>query len=104
MTGGSKMRGATVLLGLLLLSAGCWASESSEVTTAPRALPPTLADIVVLSDAAMARETGTSLRPPTIGHESTGHPTVLLWDELKTAPQVTPGQEGSTTVTIGVGR
>ena len=88
---------------LAFYSNACLAAGSDGVG-APRAIPATLADVVVLSNSAMARETGTSLRPATINHDSGDRPTILLWDELKASPQLSSGVGGSANVTVTVGK
>jgi hypothetical protein len=50
-----------------------------------------LASSNVLSEAAMARQSGTGLRPPAIiTREPSAAPRVLLWDELRIGPLMAP--------------
>lgn len=72
----------------------------------PRAaeLPALLASSNVLSEAAMARQTGSGLRPPAIiGNEPSAAPRVLLWDELRIGPLLAPPSNGVVTGG-GIGR
>jgi len=56
-----------------------------------------LASSDALSDAAMAQQSGTRLRPPDVApNEQIGAPRVLLWDELK-IPPMAPITSGMTT-------
>jgi hypothetical protein len=56
-----------------------------------------LASSDALSDAAMAQQSGTGLRPSTAApNEQIGAPRVLLWDELK-LPPMAPITSGMTT-------
>jgi hypothetical protein len=59
----------------------------------PAGLPELLASVTILSDAAMANEKGTGLHAPTILDDPTGHQKVMLWDELKTVPQLAPATD-----------
>ena len=53
-------------------------------------LRATLASVVLLSDAAMAKQKGTSLPASSVGQEAARPPTILLWDELRTGPLIAP--------------
>lgn len=89
-------------LGICVLSANCRAAGPSGPTRVPE-IPAMLASSNVLSEAAMARQTGTGLRPPAIiTNEPTGSPRVLLWDELRISPLMAPVTGG--VVTGGAGK
>lgn len=105
-SGASVVVSAVVALGLLFISVGCQAAGTATplAPLAPPNIPPILASFVALSDAAMAREAGTNLGPPTIAHDPVTHPTVLLWDELRPVPQLPNGPSGSVSITIGTGK
>ena len=92
-----------VIAGLACISGGSWAAGISGPLPAAD-VPTTLADVVVLSDAAMARQTGTNLGPPAIVHDLVGRPTVLLWDELRATPQLPTGPGSTVTITTGSGQ
>jgi hypothetical protein len=52
----------------------------------------------------MARQTGSGLRPPNIlTNEQSGAPRVLLWDEFRIGPLMTPSNSGMVT-TGGTGK
>lgn len=88
--------------GVGVLSAGCGAAELPGPAHAPQ-LSALLTSFAVLSDAAMANQTGTGLRPPAIIGGATGHARVLLWDEMRPPPQLPPPASGTVTTTIGGG-
>lgn len=58
-----------------------------------------LADLVVVPDADLARQSGTSLPGPQLDHGAEGHPPIVLWDELKPPVQAAIGS-GSINLTI----
>ena len=87
----------TLVLGACLLSTGASAAGPSNRTHVPQ-LRTFLASSNALSEAAMARQTGTGLQPPAIITNDQGAgPRVQLWDELKIRPLMTPPTSGMTT-------
>jgi hypothetical protein len=90
---GGCFAGALVLaLGLGAASANCQAGEVQH--------PSTLAILVssnALSDAAMASEKGTGLRPQDLLDSASRHPSVTLWDEMKLPLQAAPPLSGAQT-------
>lgn len=100
---GARWGALAFALGMGLLSAvssACSAAERSR-TAQPAGVPPILASITVLSDTAMAGETGTGLHPAAIIGDTAGHPRVLLWDELKISPQLAPISNATATIDTG---
>jgi|SRR5271166_1880855 len=97
---GSVLAAVTLALGVEGLPLDCCAAgpPGAGLGSELRAL---LASSSVLSDAAMARQAGTGLRPAEIVDQVAGPPRVLLWDELKPSPQLPPPAVGI--VTIGPG-
>src|SRR5437016_2819920 len=87
----------TLVLGACLLSTGASAAGPSNRTHMPQ-LRTFLASSNALSEAAMARQTGTGLPPAAIitGDQGAG-PRVQLWDELKIGPLLAPATSGVTT-------
>lgn len=87
----------TVALGLSVVSGHALAAGSAGPTRSLE-VGASLASSDVLSDTAMAQQTGTGLRPPAIvPNEQSGAPRVLLWDELRIAPMMAPVTSGMTT-------
>jgi hypothetical protein len=87
----------TLVLGACLLSTGASAAGPSNRTHMPQ-LRTFLASSNPLSEAAMARQTGTGLQPPAIITNDQGAgPRVQLWDELKIGPLMAPATSGVTT-------
>jgi hypothetical protein len=94
---GCAVGALTVALGLSFISADCRAAGPSNRTRVIE-LPALLASSNVLPEAAMARQTGTGLRPPAIiANEPTSSPRVLLWDELRLGPLMAPANSGLVT-------
>ena len=91
-----------VVLEVWALAAGCRAAGMSGPTRAPD-VPALLTSANALSEAAMARQIGTGLRPPSLLSEPSAAPRVLLWDELKIGPLMAPPNSGMTT-TGGAGK
>lgn len=87
-------------LGLGSGAAGCAAAELLAPARPPN-LPAVLASVTVLSDAAMANETGAGLRSSAVIDDATGHAKVMLWDELRGPPQIVPTNNATLTVTGG---
>jgi hypothetical protein len=93
-------------VGVLVLSAECRAAELSGSMHEPE-LSKLLAACSenVLSESAMAGQTGTGLRPPSIvANEANSGPKVMLWDEVKTSPILNPAQDGVVTGSTVGGR
>jgi hypothetical protein len=91
----SAIGGFALVLGCLL-STAAGAAGSSSRTHVPE-LGTFLASANVLSEAAMARQSGTGLpRPPIITDEQGAAPKVQLWDELKIGPLAAPVTSGIT--------
>jgi hypothetical protein len=88
----------TLAIAVGVLSTGCGAAELLGPAR-PTGLPPLLASVTILSDAAMANEKGTGLQAPAILNDPAGHARVLLWDELRAPPQLAPATEP--TINIG---
>ena len=87
----------TLVLGACLLSTGATAAGPSNSSHMPQ-LRVFLASSNALSEAAMARQTGTGLRPPAIITNDQGAgPRIQLWDELKNGPLMAPATSGMTT-------
>lgn len=86
-----------VMIEVWALSAGCRAAGLAGPTTRVTDLPALLASANPLSEAAMARQIGTGLRPPSLLSEPSAAPRVLLWDELKIGPLMAPPNNGMTT-------
>jgi hypothetical protein len=87
----------TLLLGVCLLSTGASAAGPSNRSHMPQ-LGAFLASSNALSEEAMARQTGTGLRPPAIiTNEQGAGPRIQLWDELKNGPLMAPATSGMTT-------
>jgi hypothetical protein len=89
-------------LEVCVLSAGCLAAGPPGPAPVPelRALLATSTN--VLSETAMAGQKGSGLRPPAvITNEASGPPRVLLWDEMRLGPLLSPPPDG--VVTGGVG-
>jgi hypothetical protein len=86
----------TLALGVCVRSPECGAAGASEPSPVPpRAL---LASTNALSESAMSQQTGTGLRPPAvISNDASGSPRVLLWDELRLGPLLTPPPDGTVT-------
>src|SRR5438045_2325846 len=79
-----------LLLGACLLSTGASAAGPSNRSHMPQ-LHVFLASSNALSEEAMARQTGTGLRPPAIiTNEQGAGPRIQLWDELKNGPLMAP--------------
>ena len=106
---GKQRRAAAVrarLIGLLCASAltfeiglgsvACRAAELPEPALAP-GIRATLASVVLLSDAAMAKQKGAGMPAPSIANDSIRLPRIMLWDELKTGPQIAPSISGTAT-------
>jgi hypothetical protein len=92
----SLVRGACVL-GACLLSTAAGAAGPSNPTHMPQ-LRTFLASSNALSEAAMAKQTGTGLQPSAIITNDQGSgPRVQLWDELKIGPLMAPATSGMTT-------
>ena len=88
----------TLVLGACILSMGASAAGPSNRTHMPQ-LRTFLASSNVLSEDAMARQTGTGLQSPAMIPSDQGSgPRVQLWDELKIRPLMAPATSG---VTIG---
>lgn len=68
----------------------------------PGELPQLLASVTILSEAAMARETGAGIQPTPLINNPSGHSRVLLWDEMRAPPDLPPGAT-SGTVTLSTG-
>ena len=86
-------------VGICILSAECNAAEPSDSMPAHR-LSTLLAasSESILSESDMADQKGAGLRPPNIfSSEANGAPKVMLWDEMKTSPILTPAQDGVVT-------
>jgi hypothetical protein len=92
-----------VLIEVWAFSAGCRAAGPSSGPSRVADLPALLTSANVLSEAAMARQIGTGLRPPSLLSEPSAAPRVLLWDELKIVPLMAPPNNGMTT-TGGAGK
>ena len=87
----------TLVLGACLLSTGAGAAGPSNRTHMPQ-LRTFLASSNALSEAAMARQTGTGLKPPgIIANDQGAGPRIQLWDELKIGPLLAPVTSGMTT-------
>jgi hypothetical protein len=87
----------TLVLGACLLSTVTSAAGPSNRNHPPQ-LRTFLASSNALSEAAMAKQTGTGLRPPAIITNDQGAgPRVQLWDELKNGPLMAPAASGVTT-------
>jgi hypothetical protein len=67
----------------------------------PAELPEILANVTVLSEAAMSKENATGLQPAQIIGQDTGRARVMLWDELKAPPELLPGANGTVTLSTG---
>jgi hypothetical protein len=105
---GSRMMGSVVAalavaIGVYSLSPECFATELSgsmqqhELATLLAAYSEN-----IVSESTMAGQSGTGLQPPSVvPSETTGAPKVMLWDEIKTSPILSPAQDG--VVTGGVG-
>jgi hypothetical protein len=90
--------GITLALGLSTMSCGGWAAGPAG-TRRSAAVGAFLASSDVLSEAVMARQTGTGLGlPAVLLNPQNADPRVLLWDELKIKPAPTPVPGG---VTVG---
>jgi hypothetical protein len=86
-----------LVFGACLLSTGASAAGPSNRTHPPQ-LRTFLASSNALSEAAMAQQTGTGLKPPLIITNDQGAgPRVQLWDELKIGPLMAPATSGVTT-------
>jgi hypothetical protein len=91
----SAIGGFVLVLGCLL-STTAGAAGSSSRTHVPE-LGTFLASANALSEAAMARQSGTGLlRPPIITDGQGAAPRVQLWDELKIGPLMSPVTSGIT--------
>ena len=87
----------TLVLGACLLSMGASAGGPSNRSHMPQ-LRTFLASSNALSEAAMAKQTGTGLQPSVIITNDQGSgPRVQLWDELKIGPLMAPATSGMTT-------
>jgi hypothetical protein len=87
-----------LVLGACLLSTATSSAGPSNPSHMPR-LRTFLAGSNALSEAAMAKQTGTGLQPPAIITNDQGSgPRVQLWDELKIGPLMAPATSGMTTV------
>ena len=60
-----------------------------------------LASVTVLSEAAMSKEAATGSAPAQIIGDQTGHGKIILWDEMRSPPELPPGTNGTVTLTIG---
>ena len=84
-------------LAVCALSAECRAAGPAGPSLEPE-LRTLLASANVLSETAMARQKGSGLRSPSIiTNEQGGSPRVLLWDELRILPLLTPMGDGVVT-------
>jgi hypothetical protein len=89
-------------IGVCLLSAECSASERTG-SVPGRDIGTLLAACSenIVSESAMAQQTGAGLRPPSlIDNATNGGPKVMLWDEMKASPMLNSPQDG---VVIGGG-
>jgi hypothetical protein len=79
-----------LVLGVCLLSTATSAAGPSNPTHMHQ-LRTFLASSNALSEAAMAKQTGTGLQPPAIiTNDQSSGPRVQLWDELKIGPLMAP--------------
>ncbi len=78
----------------------CGYAPSVEAALAPDA-PIVLAHVVLLSDAAMAKQTGAGLQAAPVTRGPVGHSSVILWDEFKPAQPANP--QGNTTISVTIG-
>ncbi len=60
-------------------------------------LPTILVSSTVLSDAFMARQTGSGVGPQDVVNGPAQHPSVTLWDEIKVPAQIIPPTNGAVT-------
>ena len=83
---------AVGLMGLILhVTPAFAAGNSPPAFSGARSL---LADLIVLPDSDLARESGRNLRGPEINHGVEGHAPIVLWDELKVPAQASIGSSG----------
>jgi hypothetical protein len=86
-------------IGVCLLSAQSRASERP-LSGPGRDLLTLLAAAAedIVSESAMAHQTGVGLSPPRIdANQANSAPKVMLWDEIKASPILNPAQEGIVT-------
>jgi hypothetical protein len=93
-------------IGVCLLSAPSRASERP-LSGPGRDLGALLAAASenIVSESAMAQQTGAGLHPPGIdANEANSAPKVMLWDEIKASPILNPAQDGVVTGSSVSGR
>jgi hypothetical protein len=61
--------------------------------------PAVLASVTVLSEAAMARESAAGVQPAQILGNQAAQPRVMLWDEMRTPPELPLGTNGTVSLT-----
>jgi hypothetical protein len=93
-----------VCLGIGVSSGACRAAEPLGPAR-PNGLPEVLASVTILSEAAMAQESAAGVQAaPMVGNQS-GQAKVLLWDELKSPPQLPTEPSGTVTLsTVSPGK
>jgi hypothetical protein len=89
-----------VVAGLGNLPGVCRAAEQLGPAR-PGGLPEVLASVTILSEAAMARESAAGVQPAPVISDQGGHARVMLWDELRTPPELPPGSNGTVTLSTG---
>jgi hypothetical protein len=86
--------------GVVFMLGACLSGSPADAGTSNRSHIPELRTLVAsdaLSDAAMARQTGTGLRAQEIiSHIQNAGPKVQLWDELRIVPMTVPITNGMT--------
>lgn len=102
-----KARAGRVAAGALAIVAAlgltlsvCRAGGSESMVGGHHALRATLANVTVLSDAAMSQETGGRLQSPTVGKDGIGRQPVLLWDEMRPKVPTAPASGSGVTITV----
>ncbi len=104
-----KLRRIGVVRVLAAIAMGFGIAGLSGFCGAAELLPPArqgavsgvLASVTVLSEAAMAKEAATGSAPAQIMGDQTGRERVILWDEMRSPPELPPGTNGTVTLTIG---
>jgi hypothetical protein len=90
-------------LSLFGLPGPCGAAEPSGQPR-PDGVREVLASVTVLSEAAMSRENATGAQPAQIIGAEPGHLRVMLWDELKTQPELPAGTNGTVSLSVSGGK
>ena len=93
--------GALAVVAALGLTLGvCYAGGVEGMAGDHHGLRATLANVTVLSDAAMSQETGGRLQNPTVGKDGIGRQPVLLWDEMRPKVPAAPASGSGVTITV----